>query len=1349
MNAPILTLFHGRDSRRTLLKVEGVRNPAPEGVRINLTTVPVMHATPSTTRSGARPFGARPVARFMAAMASVVACVWTVASANDVIGWGALKFDSKDTTTYQTSVTREVFQLSCGGGHTLALRLDPSLPTQPVGPLGGSTIPQEGVVMAWGFNESGQAAVGLETVPGTAQLRPWTAVQVAAGYAHSMLLRKDGSVQCWGDNSFGQCWAPADVRNPQATNPVVQIAAGQYFSLALMKDGTLRGWGDNRMGQLDFPVLTALDAPKPADIGKPMRFFRVSAGGGHVLALKAKSQSKGDYGSATTVAREVLAWGDGLAGQTTLPKLYNVSSTGVATERPMVAIDIAAGQYHSLALMGGLTGTLPYYETPADSSKKAQLRSGMILGWGNDDYGQAVVPSMRASTDSRFRDWEANRKNTFVQLAAGGYHSVAVTSDGYVYCWGLGASGSELYGDYGQVNDDTTKVNISTRQPQVGILCDTKNLYVNSKLVAAGLYHTGAVSLQWDTLPGTGGPKPTKAVDVAVTWGRNYEAQCDVPYETNYALSRKVFHAVPAVIKGSVPNSRHPSDLRSVWSGGFMPTRDYGFFNDFTVALDNYNLPVGWGDNTSLQREFFAPTSPVVLVPAKKYKTLSAGGTFSWMLDTTGQAWFVGDPFLCFAGESTLPDRVVADVSAGGFHSLFRTAGGMVLTTGGAPTSYWDETLGMDITVNWGQGAWSASGEYLGNTKGTRVITGLTAQNVSAGWFHSAAVRSDGTVTCWGAGEDGTLDPKNLTNLPNFQQSIVPAGVTGATQVAAGGFHTVALTDVDASGEGTVRTWGSNREGQRNISAIESAVAGTNFVALRRVDGRVKAWGNTLATNGVLGVDNQISGALFAGYGTAAILDGAGTPHFFGDMTDAMVPLDPNTALPVRLTSMAIGEAHVLGIRQDGSVVAWGSNTKGQCWGFSGAGVLTQPAPARRSHDGLNSPACSAVGLCNGTDGGTPVSEYPVDPVGLVRMSLGDMGVTTDDEDVCTASVGAATCSLGLTDKLLYARQVAAGKEHSLALRADGMLQSWGAFRGTSQLPGAVVSDTPSFGFAFVKVAAGGTHSLALRITGAVEAWGSNTYNQVTPTNEIPGGLRDVLDIAAGERHSVILKYDGTVHAWGDAQGSTQPPADSPVRLGVEQRGIVIAAGGRNTVVLQDRFDPAVFGVMGAEPVPAISDDALKAIAVRAGGFHSVALMKSGTVAAWGAGQNRAGAFPNYGQATVPARAPTYDMPTVAQAPAVGFPNTITAGATSSAALRIRNSNFAGDTSVPQDPQDSLPDLDGDGCVTMSDLGALLMELGNMGWPGGDLDGSGEIDMGDVAILQMSLGDCDPAAQAD
>ena len=60
-------------------------------------------------------------------------------------------------------------------------------------------------------------------------------------------------------------------------------------------------------------------------------------------------------------------------------------------------------------------------------------------------------------------------------------------------------------------------------------------------------------------------------------------------------------------------------------------------------------------------------------------------------------------------------------------------------------------------------------------------------------------------------------------------------------------------------------------------------------------------------------------------------------------------------------------------------------------------------------------------------------------------------------------------------------------------------------------------------------IAAGWNHSLALKEDGTVVAWGSNSSNQC----EVPSGLEDVVAIQAGGSHSLVLKEDGTVVAWG------------------------------------------------------------------------------------------------------------------------------------------------------------------------------------------------------------------------
>ena len=157
---------------------------------------------------------------------------------------------------------------------------------------------------------------------------------------------------------------------------------------------------------------------------------------------------------------------------------------------------------------------------------------------------------------------------------------------------------------------------------------------------------------------------------------------------------------------------------------------------------------------------------------------------------------------------------------------------------------------------------------------------------------------------------------------------------------------------------------------------------------------------------------------------------------------------------------------------------------------------------------------------------------------------------------------------------------MAAGYEHSLALRSDGIVVGWGKVSyGQANVPAGLSN--------VVAVAAGGYHSLALKNDRTVVAWGDPWSGQ----NDVPAGLNGVAAISDGFSHCLALRTNGTVVAWGgNSCGQTNVPA------------------GLTNV-----------------------------IAVSAGGVHSLALRSDGTVVAWGAGQTNTGSAPDYGQSMVPA----------------------------------------------------------------------------------------------------------------
>ncbi|HLP75484.1 MAG TPA: hypothetical protein VK327_01090, partial [Candidatus Paceibacterota bacterium] len=73
-------------------------------------------------------------------------------------------------------------------------------------------------------------------------------VAVAAGFAHCLALKNDGTVTGWGYNGYGQ------LNIPSGLDGVIALAGGVDQSLALKSDGTLVAWGHNDMGQGTVPA---------------------------------------------------------------------------------------------------------------------------------------------------------------------------------------------------------------------------------------------------------------------------------------------------------------------------------------------------------------------------------------------------------------------------------------------------------------------------------------------------------------------------------------------------------------------------------------------------------------------------------------------------------------------------------------------------------------------------------------------------------------------------------------------------------------------------------------------------------------------------------------------------------------------------------------------------------------------------------------------------------------------------------------------------------------------------------------------------------------------------------------
>ena len=177
----------------------------------------------------------------------------------------------------------------------------------------------------------------------------------------------------------------------------------------------------------------------------------------------------------------------------------------------------------------------------------------------------------------------------------------------------------------------------------------------------------------------------------------------------------------------------------------------------------------------------------------------------------------------------------------------------------------------------WGFGNNGQLGDNTTGTKSTPVTTfagGTNWKQVSGGYSHTAAIKTDGTLWTWGNGGDGRLGDNTATTKSIPVTTF--AGGTNWKQVSSGDAHTAAIKT-----DGTLWTWGNGGDGQlgdntdtNRSTPVTTFAGGTNwkqvsagesFTAAIKTDGTLWTWGAVVpwffkqGNSGVLG-NASISG---------------------------------------------------------------------------------------------------------------------------------------------------------------------------------------------------------------------------------------------------------------------------------------------------------------------------------------------------------------------------------------------------------------------------------------------------------------------------------------------------------
>ena len=305
---------------------------------------------------------------------------------------------------------------------------------------------------------------------------------------------------------------------------------------------------------------------------------------------------------------------------------------------------------------------------------------------------------------------------------------------------------------------------------------------------------------------------------------------------------------------------------------------------------------------------------------------LSAGTKHVVALRNDGTVWTLGYNNYGQLGDGTTLNRStpyqltslagVSEIAAGEHHSVAAKQDGTVWTWG---SNVYGQ-LGDGTTI-----AHAVPAKVPGLTSIVSVAAAVTTGGYDDGESHTAALRSDGTVWCWGENRSGALGDGTTTMRTSPVQV---KGLGDVVLIAAGGYHNLALKN-----DGTVWAWGNNSyygqcgDGTTINRLTPVAVAGlTNVVAISagtyhsvalKLDGTVWTWG--FNAYGILG------------NGTAGVLGNSASYVQVSSTVPVQVPGLTG------IVEVAAGSSYVLARKNDGSVWAWGRNV-----GTLGDGTLTQ-----------------------------------------------------------------------------------------------------------------------------------------------------------------------------------------------------------------------------------------------------------------------------------------------------------------------------------------------------------------------------------------------------------------------
>jgi alpha-tubulin suppressor-like RCC1 family protein len=650
----------------------------------------------------------------------------------------------------------------------------------------------DGYVHCWGHITYGQngSGVGLGYAEAVYKMLvpslPPNPIKLSAAYRFSCALYANGSVYCWGDNSFGQSHPAALSGSPPSSYPVVaasaflggadgtavDVAAGYFNTCIIGADGTVKckgynGWGAAGVGNYTTPVTTLTAVAGIGGVNPDA--VKLAVMWGTVCAVL-------DNGA-------VKCWGQNAMGQVgtgTTGGTFNTAQNNLIISG---AIDIAGGYDHACALMlgGGLkcwgkndVGQLGFNSsgspvaTPTDvtglpaavvdirataNSTCALLVTGEMFCWGSNSLGQVGdATRTNRATPTKVLNLPSNAK----KISAGGFFSCAVTGEkNSLQCWGAdGLSQTTNSAPYMfRVGD----LDLFTAVPVKDVAMNHINSSSGNGSICAVKADGNVFCLGDNTSRQLG--INSAATSVTSSSQLNFGADLGVALASGYSFFCALLNTTGVKCWGQ-NSSGQVGNLGTYTSG---------------TSVDPPQTPNGFGNNlVSGVAKLFAGYSQACAI----------------MTNGTLNCWGLKSSCGTVSAPATITGATnVVDVALGNQHSCYLNQAGVV------------KCWGVNYSGVFGSGVAIDTCSTIAMAH-TAQISG-PAIKLSAGAYHTCAVLSGGSVECWGynfykqVGAATGAEHKLPVRITDLDGSVA--------EIVSGANHNCVLTK-----KGGVKCWGRN-----------------------------------------------------------------------------------------------------------------------------------------------------------------------------------------------------------------------------------------------------------------------------------------------------------------------------------------------------------------------------------------------------------------------------------------------------------------------------------------------------------------------------------------------------------